>query len=435
MNVPLPSTGRRTGVLIICSALALLLGFLGLRNAAAAHYQGKDTRDGYLRAVRLEPGNPRNWYLLGRSYLYDFAQPDIRLAVESLRHAVALDSYSAEALLDLAAAYEEEGEVAQARAAYLSARRVYPESADVAWSYGNFLLRQGENEAAFAALHKALELDPKRAAEAFSRAVSATSDVNTVLDRMVPANADTYLPILHVLSSSDDMTDAEVLWSRLVALHPKVLLRDVVVFIDQLIHDRRPEDAARYWEQAVSIMQNPPPPDPEGSVIWDGSFESGFRGGGFSWQYNPVGRDVQIGWDRGQKHSGEQSLRILFNGRENIDFFDACHQVAVEPGRRYLLTAWIKTLSLTSSQGIRLEVNVYSGAGMLKRQTDDVHGTKDWTQVQVEWQAAEDSEFGRVCARRYMSDAAGSDIQGAAWIDDVVMVPIAIEKKGTAARR
>jgi len=434
MNVPLPSARRRAAVLVACCALALLLGFLGLRNAAAAHYQGKDTRDGYLRAVRLEPGNSRNWYLLGRSYLYDFGQPDIKLAVESLRRAIALDSYSAEALLDLAAGYEEQGEVTQARTAYLSAQRVYPQSADVAWSYGNFLLRQGENDAAFAELHKALELDPKRAAEAFSRAVSATLDVNAVLDKMVPANAETYLPILHVLSASDDLTDAEVLWSRLVALHPKILLRDVVVFFDQLIHDRRPEDAARLWPQAVSIMQNPPPPDPDNSIIWDGSFESGFSGGGFSWQFKPVDHDVQIGWDRSEKHSGEQSLRILFNGRENIDFHDACHQMVVEPGRRYLLTAWIKTLSLTSSQGVRLEINVYSGSGILNQKTDEVHGTRDWTQVQLEWQAAEDAEFGRVCAKRNMSDMPGSDIEGAAWIDDVVMVPIPSEKKGTAGR-
>ena len=421
-------------MLVGSCALALLLGFLGLRNAVAAHYQGKDTRDGYLRAVRLEPGNSRNWYLLGRSYLYDFAQPDLKLAVESLRRAVALDRYSAEGLVDLAAAYEEQGEVSQARAAYLSAQKVYPQSADVAWSYGNFLLRQGENEAAFAELHKALELDPKRAAEAFSRAVSATSDVNAVLDRMVPANAETYLPILHVLSASDDLTDAEVLWSRLVALQQKVPLSDVVVFFNQLVHDRRPEDAARLWPQAVSIMQNPPPPDADNSIIWDGSFESGFSGGGFSWQFHPLGRDVQIGWDRGEKHSGEQSLRILFNGQENVDFYDACHEMVVEPGRRYLLTAWIKTLSLTSSQGVRLEINVYSGAGILKQQTDEVHGTRDWTQVQMEWQAAEDSVFGRVCARRDMSDMPGSNIEGAAWIDDVVMVPMAVEKKAAAKR-
>jgi hypothetical protein len=57
---------------------------------------------------------------------------------------------------------------------------VYPLSADVAWSFGNFLLRQGEAEAGFAELHKALELDPKRAAEAFSRAMRMQADPNLV---------------------------------------------------------------------------------------------------------------------------------------------------------------------------------------------------------------------------------------------------------------
>jgi len=41
-------------------------------------------------------------------------------------------------------------------------------SADVAWSYGNFLLRQDEPGEAFREIRKAVELEPKRAAEAFS---------------------------------------------------------------------------------------------------------------------------------------------------------------------------------------------------------------------------------------------------------------------------
>src|SRR5262245_3738656 len=165
MNLPLPRRRSRALLLALSCAFALLVGLLGIRNALAAHFLGLDTRDGYERAVRLEPRNPRNWYLLGRSYLFDLEQPDPVQAVSALRKSVELDPYSAEAMLDLAIAYDSEGDTSQARAALLSAQRVYPLSADVAWSFGNFLLRQGEQDAAFTQLHKALELDPKRAVE------------------------------------------------------------------------------------------------------------------------------------------------------------------------------------------------------------------------------------------------------------------------------
>src|SRR5215831_13555871 len=171
MKLQLVNRRARAILLASCGLLALLLSFFAARNAIAAHYLGRDTRAGYELAARLEPRNPRNWYLLGRSYLYDLEQPDPVNAVHALRKSVELDPYSAEVMLDLAIAYDGEGDTAQARAALNSAQRVYPLSADVAWSYGNFLLRQGEREAAFTQLHKALELDPKRAAEAFSRAL------------------------------------------------------------------------------------------------------------------------------------------------------------------------------------------------------------------------------------------------------------------------
>jgi hypothetical protein len=408
------------------------LSFFAARNALAVHFGGEDTRQGYERAVRWEPQSSRNWYLLGRSYLYDLEQPDAGRAVEALRKAVALDPYSAEALLDLANAYEGEGDTKQAQDAYLAAQKVYPMSADVAWSYGNYLLRQGQQDAAYAELHKSLTLDPSRATEAFSRAISASTDVNELLDKMVPATAKAYLPILHWLSDLGDMADAELVWYRLVGLNTKVPIRDEVPFFNGLLHAGRPGDAARLWPQAIAIMENPPPPDPESSVLWDGGFESGFKGGGFAWEYKPVTPDVQIGFDRAEKHSGEQSMRILFNGHRNLDFEDVCHQFVPE-GKKYVLTAWVKT-QLTSSEGVRLQIHAFSGGGMVSALSEDVHGTRDWTELRMVWTAPPDSGLGSVCIKRIMSDAPGSDIQGAAWIDDVVMVPATEAESGAATK-
>src|SRR5262249_38186249 len=402
MNFRLENRRARVVLLVSSGLVAVILSFFAVRNALAAHYLGLDTRHGYERAVQLEPHSPRNWYLLGRSYLYDLEQPDPVRAVAALRKSVELDPYSAEAMLDLAIAYDSEGDTSEARAALVSAERVYPLSADVAWSFGNFLLRQGDQDAAFAQLHKALELDPKRAAEAFSRAMQMQPDANVVLDKVVPASANCYLPILRFVSSAGEMETAQLVWARLIGLHQKVPIREAVPFFDALIHERRPDEAARRWPEAVAIMDNPPPPDPAGSLLWDGGFESGFGGGGFSWMFTPVNRNVQISFDRAEKHSGEQSLRVLFNGRENINFEDASQQFVPEPGQHYLLTAWVKTESLTSSEGVRLQILAFTGPGVVATQSSEIHGTQPWTQLSLAWTAPQDCGYGRVCLRRKM---------------------------------
>jgi Tetratricopeptide repeat len=430
MNLPLANPRARAAVLGASSLLALALGFFGVRNALAAHFRGLDTREGYERAVRLEPSESRNWYLLGRSYLYDLEQPDPARAIAALEKAVSLDPFSAEALLDVANAYEGEGDAAKARAAFAAAEKVYPLSAEVLWSYGNFLLRQGQRDQAFERIRKAVELDPKRGAEAFSRAIRFEPDADLVLDRALPSSAATYVPILYGLSDAGDLETAQLVWGRLVALGSKVPLGQVAYLFDALIRANRPADAARLWPQAVAIMENPPPPDPPGSLLWDGGFESGFSQGGFSWRFAPVSRDVQISFDRAQKRSGERSLRILFNGRENIDFEDACHAFVPEPGASYELSGWVRTQSLTSSEGVRLRIFAYSRAGKTIADTDEAHGTLPWTELRLRWTAPADSGFGRVCVKRNMSDMPGSDIQGAAWFDDVTLLP-ASEGRGT----
>jgi tetratricopeptide (TPR) repeat protein len=424
MNFALANPHLRLLVVISVCTLAIFLGYFGVRNAIATYYLNLDSRAGYERAVALEPANARNWFLLGRSYLYDFEQPEPALAVRSLRKAVALDPYSAEALLDLAAAYDEQGDSAEARRAFLAAQRVYPLSADVDWSYGNFLLRQGEQDAAFSEIRKAVELEPKRAAEAFSRALRVQPDANVLLDKAVPASPAVYLPILLSLSNAGDLDNAQLVWNRLIALRQKVPMSEIYFFINELIHQKRVPDAVRAWDQAVSIMQNPPPPDAAGSLLWDGGFESGYTGGGFSWHFVPATSDVQISLDQAEKHSGERSLRILFNGHRNISFEDACHNIAPEPGRKYLLSAWVKTQSLTSSEGVRLQIFVFTATNTESVVSEEVHGTQPWKQVQLVWVAPPGAGFGSVCAKRKMSDMPESAIEGAAWFDDISMVPV-----------
>ena len=151
------------GLIVLFSVLlGLWLSFSGIRAAIARNGAERDTANGLKLAVRLEPENPSYWYFLGRYQQYNLEQPNSALAIQSYQKAIALNPLATDAWLDLAMAYELDGKLDQARDAYLAAKKSYPGSAKVSWSYGNFLLRQGQQVQAYTELRRAIEADPRR---------------------------------------------------------------------------------------------------------------------------------------------------------------------------------------------------------------------------------------------------------------------------------
>src|ERR1700746_537455 len=155
MRVEMHRSMSRGIVLIFAFAAALFLSYFGIRNALAAHHADLETRHGYERAVRLEPGDYRNWDLLGRYWQFNLEEPDTTRAIQAYLTSLSLNPRSANTWMDLAAAYEADGHLAAAGNPYLQAKNDYPISAEVAWRYGNFLLRQGELNGAFLEMHRA----------------------------------------------------------------------------------------------------------------------------------------------------------------------------------------------------------------------------------------------------------------------------------------
>src|SRR5262249_46648960 len=94
---------RGTRALLLLSlAAAFFLSYYSIRAARAAHAVALNSRYGYEAAVRLEPKDSQNWFLLGRFYLYDFDQPDPDAALHALLVSRSLFPNSADTLLALA---------------------------------------------------------------------------------------------------------------------------------------------------------------------------------------------------------------------------------------------------------------------------------------------------------------------------------------------
>ncbi len=143
-----------------------------------------------------------------------------------------------------------------------------------------------------------------------------------------------------------------------------------------------------------------------------------------SWHFPLNTKGVQIKADPREKHSGAQSLQLMFTGRSNLYFADICHWAPVEAGKTYHFSAWVKTKALTSDQGIRFGIFSSSAGKPVSVFTGDVHGDQPWTNLTLTWTAPADAPVAQVCIVRSPSELPDGQIAGIAWIDDVTLTPV-----------
>ena len=420
MILRLPSQTNRLLLVAMAFLFAVALSFFGIRAALAAHYVGLNTRAGFETAVRLEPNDPGTWYLLGRYWQYDPVETNIGKAIRAYRTSLGLNPLSADTWLDLASAYETEGEIDAARKAFLEAKHLYAVSAEVLWGYGNFLLRQNELESAFAEFHRAVEENPQLGAEAVRICRHVEPDFDQILYRVLPPKSDAYLYAMGELIKEADTTDALKVWSKLFDLHPKVHGREVIQFVDGLLRSQQTSDAARVWSQAVTLMDLPKMDDPAGSLIWDGGFETDVTGGGLAWRFgehqNPV-----IGYDHNVMHSGLRALRLDFDQKNISGFVDVCQLVVVEPKTAYEFSAWLRTKDMAKEGGIFFRLAMPGLQASPVFETTKLLGTNEWTKVSMPWTSPDESRLAQVCLAR---SRAYDQHHGTTWVDDVSLLKL-----------
>jgi len=418
-------TDSLTRGLVVVAALliGLWLSFFGLRAAIARYgYEGV-TAERIKLAVRLEPGNPAYWYRLGQYQQYNLEERDSALAQQSFRKAIALNPLDTAAWLDLATDYELEGRNAEASEAYLQAEKSYPASADVSWRYGNFLLRQGDQPEAYAELRRAIEADPQRAAIAFSRAYRTNPNIDELLEQVFPPKQIVYVNVIWEALSAKQLAVAKTVWTQLIKLHPHLELRDVDRLVSELLQAGEFTEARHVWDQGMSTMSLPQLLQPSGSVVWDPSFESGVNGNNFAWRFQPIVQGVSISLDQGQKFSGNQSLRLSFDGKHNPNLEAACALAVVQPGTTYGFSGWIKTKDITTEYGIDFRLRAVEPDKTPVINTREIHGTNPWTKVEETWIAGPNVHRVQICVSRDPSDNPDLRISGTAWVDDVNLVP------------
>ena len=136
---------------------------------------------------------------------------------------------------------------------------------------------------------------------------------------------------------------------------------------------------------------------------------------------------MQISIDAQEKHSGNHSLRLTFDGKSIVTSTEICHYVPVSPSTSYRFSAWMKTRAVTTDQGVRFQLLSLGTEDASVTLTPELHGSEPWTQIGIPWSSGIDVQEVQVCLIRSLSDQLENRIKGTIWVDDVALVPEATE--------
>lgn len=392
----------------------------------ADHRVHKDNLASIESGVHLEPGDADAWDTLGRFLQLSLEYNDPVQSLAAYQHAVQANSHSSILHMNLAAAYEGAGEVDQARQQYVDASTVYPLSAQVAWNYGNFLLRQGDTAEGYAQIRRAILVDRSLLTLASSRVWRASRDVNVLLDQVLPADADAYEHALDYFSSIHQTSASLAVWDKLIALGQPLPLSKSFPVIEALIQTDDSSDAARVWRDALKSAGIPYSAPLNHSLIWNGNFLRDFENGGLDWRYEPI-LGVTLDFDTVPPGHDGRSLRMDFGGGNNTEIDKPVQYVPVEPNHRYHFRASMRTEDITTEMGPRFFISDPNHAEGVDVMTENLTGSNPWKTVTADFTTGADTHFVTVRLRREASRLFENRLSGTVWVCDVYLLPAELD--------
>jgi hypothetical protein len=240
-------------------------------------------------------------------------------------------------------------------------------------------------------------------------------DPDFILEKLVPEDALSFRSYLSYLYENNDSESAKKVWQKRASLRHKADLSETLRHIDFLISQNEFNEAMEVWKARLQEEGLPIPTD--GNAITNGSFENEkILGGGFDWKIADV-KGAKVAFDRSVAFEGNHSIKITFDGKENVDFHHVHQIVLLKPNMDYSLKAYIRTKEVTTKSGLKIEV--YGIGSTFYGCSESVVGDNAWKELSVTFRTTPQSQAGVVRVRREKTDKFDRLISGTVWIDNV----------------
>ncbi len=378
-------------------------------------YQTNLSKESLLKAIRLNPSNPDPFFRLGIFYQWDFRNIDLKESLKYLKQAIGRNPLEQQYYLNLAKILYRMGEKNASEQALEKAILVFPVSYQGRWVSGNLLLQQGVIEKALPHFTYILMHYPNRSSLVYDVLFRAINDTDFILEKLVPKDASSMNQYLVYLYEIGDQESAKKAWEKKASYGIKNGRNETLRQIEFLITHGDLNEAFHIWRSRLQEEGLSTPSD--GNLIINGGFETKeILGGGFDWKMINV-PGAEVSFDHSIAFEGKSSLKIVFNGKENVDFRHVYQFVALKPNSEYVLKAHMKTSAVTTKSGLKLEI---SGVGpAFYGASEGLIGENGWRELMVAFRTPPQSQGGVVRVRREKTDKFDRFISGTVWLDNV----------------
>ncbi|MBS3921152.1 MAG: hypothetical protein KG012_19945 [Deltaproteobacteria bacterium] len=378
-------------------------------------YQANLSKESILMAIRLNPSNPDPYYRLGLFYQWDIRNIDLNESLKYLKKAIERNPLEQQYYLNLAKILYRMEEKNASEQALEKAILVFPTSYQGRWVSGNLLLQQGVLEKAIPHFTYILVNYPNQSGLVYDVILKAINDTDSILERIVPKDPSSMNQYLAYLYEIGDRESAKKAWKKKTSYGMKNDRTETLRHIEFLIAHRDLREAFQVWKDRLHEEGLSSPSD--GNLITNGGFEKNeILGGGFDWKIKNV-PGAMVSFDHLMALGGKSSLKIDFNGKENVDFHHVYQYVSLKPNSEYVLKAHMKTKGITTKSGIRIEV---LGVGpSFHGISESLIGDNEWKELVIPFRTPVQSQGGVVRVRRERTDKFDRFISGTVWIDNV----------------
>ena len=403
----------------LLGVFVLILIVSTARQGVASYYFRQNLPDALQMAMTWDPADPVYPAALAHLVHLYGQNPDPDAVIRLYQTAVRLSPFDAGYTADLAQANDWAGRTDVSLLLFQRAQQLFPNSPEINWKLANFYVRSGNNNDALPPLKKILSSNIIEKNQVFALCDHAGINSVTVLDKLLSPNIPAYFAYLNFETQHGNFSAAQETWNRLLTLDSPFESKEAFPFLDTLIRAHELDRASQVWSSLVSRFPDriPSPASPN-NLITNGNLQADILDGAFDWRVFPV-KGVAVNQDSTGPTADSRSLRIEFDGSQNLYYGSVLQFVPVQPHTKYTFSAFTRSQAITTEAGVGIQISDGYDPNKILGSTDPLIGTTPWSEQSFSFETPPDTRLLIVRIGRAPSQKLDNKIAGAFWLSRV----------------